>query len=420
MDLENNYMKTCPPARTEFSLWKLLRNILFSSGKDLETSMAARLGASRVIIADAWVKMLAEGLRSIAAGKEQKEIILPTYSCNEFTKAILLADLIPAYAPLDEQCRLSVQAIESVYNSNTLAVLSVNNTGVISDLMNIRNWCDSHRCLMIEDAGYTFPGTDENGRTFGSFGHAAIINMSEGKTIPCGGAAWVINDPSFISVFSGLAAEIQSQAPKSNPAEYLKLLIYRLGSSMTGYALYKLLKSMFGGDLKARFSSEPSRLSEDYASGNLSMKNNRMVLDEAHAMNLQKIPLRPWNRVRQSCALLILEQTAQIRASRVLRLHWWKKNLGDSVIWLSLPADAMPVKQPFLLQQGRFNPAEITELAWSGIKKQYPVSWPMYQISRKHDKRFYEEVYTLPLHSGVSEASVRKLSAWLVQRIQVK
>jgi hypothetical protein len=413
-------MRPCPPARTEFSLWKLLRNILFSSGKDLETNMAAHLGASQVIIADAWVKMLAEGLRSIAEGKEQKEIILPTYSCNEFTKAILLADLIPAYAPLDEYCSLSVQAIESVFNSNTLAVLSVNNTGVISDLFNIRKWCDSHGCLMIEDAGYTFPGADENGKTFGGFGHAAIINMSEGKTIPCGGAAWVINDPSLKTVFSGLAAEIQSQTPKSNPAEFLKLLIYRLGSSSTGYALYKFLKNTFGGDLKARFSSEPSRLSEDYDSGNLSMKNNQMMLDESHAMNLQRNPLRPWNRVRQSCALLILEQTTQIRTNRVLRLLWWKKYLGDSVVWLSLPADAMPVKQPFLLPQGRLTPAEITELAWSGIKKQYPVSWPMYQISKKHDKRFYEEVYTLPLHSGVSEASVRQLSVWLVQRIQLK
>jgi hypothetical protein len=397
-----------------------MRNVLFSSGKDLETSMAARLGASQVIIADAWVKMLAEGLRCMAAGKEQKEIILPTYSCNEFTKAILLADLIPVYVPLDEHCCLSVQAVESVYNSNTLAVLSVNNTGVVSDLTGLRNWCDSHPCWMIEDAGYTFPGTDENGKIFGSFGHATIINMSEGKTIPCGGAAWVINDPSLVPLFSRLAAEIRSQAPKSNPAEYLKLFIYRLGSSMTGYALYKLLKNAFGGDLKARFSSEPSRLSEDYASGNLSMNNNRMVLDEAHAVNLQRNPLRPWNRVRQSCALGILEQTAEIRESRVLRLQWWKKYLGDSVLWLSLPAEAMPVKQPFLLPQGRFTAAEIAELAWSGIKKQYPVSWPMYQISKMHDKRFYEEVYTLPLHSGVSEASVRQLSAWLVQRIQMK
>lgn len=410
-------MRSNPPARTEFSLWKLIKALFISTESGLESLLEQRLSARKVIIADAWVKLLSEGLRCIAEGHEQKEIILPAYSCNEFTKAILLADLIPVYADLDEDCHLTAEAVESRFGKNTLAVLSVNNTGVVSDLNSLRNWCDAHHCPMIEDAGYSFLGRDENGKAFGTFGHASIINMSEGKTIPCGGAAWVINDPGLLSSFSTLSSEIQSQAPKSNPAEFLKLFIYRLGASGPGFSLYRILKNVFGGDLKARFSSEPSRLSEDYASGNLYLENNSMKLEASHAKNLQSSPLRPWNRVRQGCAILIMEHADAIRESRRKRINWWKKYLGDSVVWLSLPADAMPVKQPFLLPHGKFIAAEIQDLAWKGIKKQYPVSWPMYRIAQHHDKKFYEEVYTLPLHSGISERGIRKMSEFIRQRI---
>lgn len=405
----------CPPAQTSFSILKVITGM--SKANILEQEMASYLGADLVFIGDAWVNVLAEGLRCLPGMETKQEVILPVYSCNEFTKAILLAGLKPVYAPLDDSCRLAVGSVEKYITENTLAVLSVNNTGVASDLSALREFCENHSVWMLEDAGYTFLGSDMDGRPYGSFGHAAVINMSEGKTIPCGGAAWAVNDKRLTTAFETLAHKISTAAPRSDAAELLSLLIYKTGASTPGFTLYRLLRSMTSTDLKNLFSSEPSRQAEHYESGNLQLEDGIIKMDAGHEAQLKAITIRPWNNARKSAARLIMLQAESIRNRRNRNLQLWKAALEGSVRLLELPDNAMPVKQPFLLPQGLFSKTEIGKLAWQGIKKQYPPSWPMAGIRAAHDQLFYGQAYTLPLHTALSRRRIRKLAAIIKTRV---
>lgn len=405
---------SCPPARTSFNLWSLIAGL--GQSKKLEQEMASYLGSLQVLIGDAWVNMLAEGLRCLAAKDIRNEVILPAYSCNEFTKAILLAGLRPVYAPLEHDGKMYVSALQSLVNKNTLAILSVNNTGVASDLTDLRRYCDLNSLWMVEDAGYTFLGKDDEGKPFGSFGHAAVVNLSEGKTIPCGGAAWALNDKRTVEIFAPLAKHLAATSPRTNLSEIISLLIYKAGSSTIGFTVYRILKSMIGHDLKSLFSAEPSRHNENYASGNLFWHKGHIMMDAHHEKHLEAITIRPWNKIRKSCARQIMHKAESIRHMRKLKLAAWKKELGDAFQWIDLPNNAMPVKQPFRLPKHLFTKAEIEQIAWQGVKKQYPPSWPMADIGSEHDRRFYEQIYTLPLHDGLSRKRIRKLARILKTR----
>lgn len=407
-------LTSCPPARTSVNLWGVISGM--GDSHQLEQEMASSLGSMQVLIGDAWVNVLAEGLRCLAASSDRNEVILPAYSCNEFTKAILLAELTPVYAPLNHDGKMYVSSFQDLVNKNTLAVLAVNNTGVVSDLAELRNYCDQHAIWLVEDAGYTFLGKDKDGRPFGSFGHAAVINLSEGKTIPCGGAAWALNDKRTIEAFAPLAKHLAATSPHSNLREMISLLIYSSGSTIIGFTAYRILKSLIGKDLKSLFSAEPSRTNENYATGNLYWHEGNIMMDAYHEKHLKSITIRPWNRIRKSCAIQILHKAESIRHIRKTKRAEWKNALGDTFQWIDLPDNAMPVKQPFMLPGHLFELAETEKLAWQGVKKQYPPTWPMAGIGSEHDKSFYEQVYTLPLHDGVSRKRIKKLAGVLKKR----
>ncbi len=411
-------LTSCPPARTSFSLWGIVAEMR-EAGK-LEQEIADCLGSRKVIIGDAWVNMLAEGLRCMAQARKKNEVILPAYSCNEFTKAILLAGLKPVYAPLDTHCRLQTSAIESLVTANTLAVLAVNNTGVVSDLTALRVFCDEHSCWLVEDGGYSFLGTDETGKPYGSFGHATVINTSEGKTIPCGGAIWALNSEEMVEVFTSLSERLAGTEPRGKWREFMSLMIYRIGSSIAGFSLYRLLKSIAGRDLKTLLSAEPSRHAENYATGNLHRENGGIVLDPEHVAHLNAITIRPWNAIRKSCARQIIRNAEVIRRKRNQRLQEWKKALGTAFQWIDLPVNCMPVKQPFLMPPGLFTDAEIEQFAWQGVNKQYPTSWPMASTEFENDSLFYEQAFTLPLHDGVSKNRIHRLAAILRSRKKLR
>jgi dTDP-4-amino-4,6-dideoxygalactose transaminase len=394
-----------PPAKASFSWWKA---VLPPTGKvDFPSVVADFLGAPKVIVGDAWVNVLAEGFKGLAKGDKRTKVVLPGYSCNEFVKAILLADLEPLFIDLDTEGKIQTTVLEQLDKTEILALLAVTTSGVVSPLSTLKDWCIANNCFMVEDAGYTFLGEDESGKKYGSFGHVAIVNMSEGKIIPCGGAAWVINESALADRWDDIGQKVAETAPVSNFRESLRLLVYQLGSSKWGYHFYQQLRMLGLKDWKSKFTSEPSRMGENYASGNLEWKDNRIVMDEEHHDQLKKILIRPWNRVRQQCALQILKDRKKLMKERKRLVELYRKLLEFPA--LELPQNAMPVRLPILLNVPLDSPEIIKNLASGGIKKQYPPSWPMYQLPLPNSQKYYREAFSLPLHHSVSDSDIRKI-----------
>lgn len=393
-----------PPAKALFSWWSA---VLPSAEKvDFPSALASFLGAPKVLVGDAWVNVLAEGFKGLAKGDKRKKVVLPGYSCNEFVKAILLANLEPLFVDIDAKGRIQTAALESIDHREVLALLAVNTSGVISPLEELRSWCDAHDCYLVEDAGYTFLGEGKNGKKYGSFGHVAIINMSEGKIIPCGGAAWVINEAALLEKFHFLEEMLTVNKPVSNTKEAIRLAVYRLGSSLWGYHAYQLLRKLGLGDWKSRLTSEPSRLGENYATGDLEWVGDEIQINKTHQDHLSNIIIRPWNRVRQQCASSILRNRKKLLMQRQQMLECYRKKLQS--LPLDIPETAMPVRLPIFLSISQNDHELIQKLADSGIKKQYPASWPMYRLPLPNSRKFYEQAFTLPLHESVRIKDIEK------------
>ena len=89
--------------------------------------------------------------------------------------------------------------------------------------------------ICVEDANYTFLGrSDHDGRRFGSYGHYAVLNFSQGKKIPVGGGAVVTNIDAGVSAIEAVGARIARAPANSTLRELVNLLIYRAGSSPLG------------------------------------------------------------------------------------------------------------------------------------------------------------------------------------------
>lgn len=390
-----------PPAKANFSWWSVLFDHFFKPKADFNQELKKLLGAEAVWVGDAWVIMLAEGLKSLALGSTKKQIVLPAYSCNEFVKAILLANLEPVFVDIAEDGRFSVDCLDNVDTHQVLALLAVNTSGVVGELDGLLAWADQHGCYLVEDAGYSFLGEDLHGKPYGSWGHATIINMSEGKIIPCGGAAWLVKTAELAERGKKQFMPLLQTKPKSNLVEAVHLAIYAIGSSRYVYHLYQLMRKWGLADWKAMLTTEPTRVGENYETGDLAMVDDQVRLSNVHAEHLRSIQPRPWNNIRQTCALQVISNESKLKQDRHLRLQWWKNQQLNGVHFLPTPPDAMPVKCPVLIDCKGFNDAQLNELAALGIKKQYPSTWPMYDLDAPFSRLFYEQAYTLPVHEGI-------------------
>jgi len=400
-----------PPAKTSFNWLRVVLDSLVSS-ENFASQLRSYLSAQQVIIGDSWVPLLAKGLKSLQVDLLRRKIIVPGYCCNEFIKAILLAGMEPFYIDTNARGEMEVSGFESVDPSEILAVLVVNTSGVISDHNSIRAWCEKNNCWLVEDAGYTILGIDQNGAPFGSLGHVAVINMSEGKIFPCGGAAWVINDKRLIGSCNSLEESINFQSPRSIFSEAIQLFIYNVGSSKWGFHIYQLLRKFGLSDLKQKFSSEPSRYNENYMTGELEWENRSIQLTSQHRKELEQIRIRPWNRVRNQCATAILSRHSNIRLVRLKKVELYKKYLGE--LLLPVPAIGMPIKLPILLPENVTKSSEFSGLSKYGVKKQYPSTWPMATLPLSNSVRFYHQSYTLPLHDSIDNECIRKICTDLV------
>lgn len=400
-----------PPAKANFSWWSVLFDHFFKPKADFNQELKKLLGAEAVWVGDAWVIMLAEGLKSLAFGSTKKQIILPAYSCNEFVKAILLANLEPVFVDIAEDGRFSVDCLDNLDTHQVLALLAVNTSGVVGDLDGLLAWSDQHGCYLVEDAGYSFLGEELSGKPFGSWGHATIINMSEGKIIPCGGAAWLVKTAELAERGKKQFLSLQQTKPKSNLSEAVHLAIYAIGSSLYVYHLYQLMRKWGLADWKAMLTTEPSRLGENYETGDLAMVEGQIKLTNAHAENLRSIHPRPWNNFRQSCAIQVLKTANKLKNNRNLRIQWWMNQELPNVRFLKLPNAGMPVKFPVLIDLGGCTASQLALLAACGIKKQYPSTWPMFGVAPPFSRMFYEQAYTLPIHEGILLEDVEAYAA---------
>jgi dTDP-4-amino-4,6-dideoxygalactose transaminase len=90
-----------------------------------------------------------------------------------------------------------VEDYESAITEKTVALIAVNYAGGSSDLVKVRELCNQHGLVMVEDAAQSL-GSSYDSKPCGSFGHLSTLSFHATKNIQCGeGGALIVNDQKY-------------------------------------------------------------------------------------------------------------------------------------------------------------------------------------------------------------------------------
>lgn len=403
-----------PPAVSDVFLPTVALRLLRGDTSSLEEAICRFVGSRAATTGSSWVVVLGLLLEELATRNPGKrEVVVPSYSCNEFTKAALLAGLEPRYVDVKSDLAADPEAIAGGFTARTLAAFSINNVGRESENGRIRALCDQRGVFCIEDATYTFLGrSDHDGRRFGSYGHYAVLNFSEGKIVPVGGGAVLTNVSDGIAVIDAVRARVARVPATATWRELLSLAIYRAGSSRLGYTAYRLLRELTGADLKKRLSMEPTRADElghDLARD----ERGRIVFRPGRERALkQQSGLRPLGRAKQLCGVVIIENEERVRASRTRRYRAFRDALtaAGAIEVLPYPIDGTCIKAPVIMHRD-ISTAEQAALDRLGVIRGYSADYPTYgDPSFPMSNRFFDHLFTLPLHRYVDDRTITEIA----------
>ena len=406
-----------PPAVSDVFLPAVALRVLRRDPRTLDDAICAFLGCRAATTGSSWVFVLGLLLEELAARHPgRREIVLPSYSCNEFTKAALLAGLEPRYVDVRSDLAADPEAIARAFTARTLAAFAINNVGRESENGRIRDLCDARGVLCIEDATYTFLGrSDHDGRRFGSYGHYAVLNFSEGKIVPVGGGAVLPNLADGVAVIAAVRARV-AHAP-ATPAwrELFSFVIYRAGSSRVGYTAYRWLRELTGTDLKKRLSMEPTR-AEEVGHDLERDARGRVVFRPGREQALKaQSALRPLGRAKHLCGVLIIENEARVRTSRARRYDAFRRALTSTTTLqlLPYPVDGTCIKAPVIVDRD-VSATEQRALDRLGVIRGYSSDYPTYgDPAFPRSNRFFDRLFTLPLHRYVDDRTIDEIARTL-------
>lgn len=135
----------------------------------------------------------------IAAGiAPGDEVITTPLTFAASANCILYCGGTPVFADIDpDTYNIDPESIEAHVTEKTKAVIAVDYTGQAVDIKRIREICDRHHLIFIEDAAHAI-GTKYNGEPVGSLADMTCFSFHPVKTITAGeGGAITTNDVEF-------------------------------------------------------------------------------------------------------------------------------------------------------------------------------------------------------------------------------
>jgi dTDP-4-amino-4,6-dideoxygalactose transaminase len=164
-------------------------------GRRVEARLAARLGASRVLLTTSGTHALELALLALGIGPGQ-EVICPSFTFVSSANAVLRVGARPVFADIEERTLgLDPADVEPRVTPHTVALLPVHYAGVAPDMGALLDLARRHGLRLVEDAAQGL-GATWRGRALGTLGDAGCLSFHETKNVTCGeGGALVVGDP---------------------------------------------------------------------------------------------------------------------------------------------------------------------------------------------------------------------------------
>src|SRR5690606_7594757 len=112
-------------------------------------------------------------------------------------EAVMMLGAIPVLVDIDDTLTLDINAVKAAITSKTKAIMPVHMCGSMANLEALRNICDAHQLILVEDACQAVGGFYQ-GKPLGSYGDVGCFSFDSVKVITCGeGGAVITNNSKY-------------------------------------------------------------------------------------------------------------------------------------------------------------------------------------------------------------------------------
>ncbi|MBL7473327.1 DegT/DnrJ/EryC1/StrS family aminotransferase [Robertkochia sediminum] len=163
---------------------------------ELEAALCRRMEVNHAQLVSSGTAALTVALASAGVGAGD-EVIMPTFTFVASFESVLAIGAVPVLVDIDDTLTLDPKAVAAAITPRTKVVMPVHMCGSMADLDALKELCDKHDILLIEDACQAIGGTYK-GKPLGSIGDLGCFSFDYVKTITCGeGGALITNNETY-------------------------------------------------------------------------------------------------------------------------------------------------------------------------------------------------------------------------------
>ncbi|MBA3673873.1 MAG: DegT/DnrJ/EryC1/StrS family aminotransferase [Chitinophagaceae bacterium] len=160
--------------------------------KELEEKICNTFGCKHAQLTSSGTSALTTALAALGIGFGD-EVIMPAFTFVASFEAVISVGAIPVLVDIDESLTLDINAAKNAVTSKTKCIMPVHMCGSMADIDALKNICDEHKLILLEDACQSI-GATYKGKYVGTIGNAGTFSFDFVKTITCGEGGAVLTN----------------------------------------------------------------------------------------------------------------------------------------------------------------------------------------------------------------------------------
>ena len=193
--------------------------------KELEYAIQSRFDVKHTQLLSSGTAAVSLALASAGIGSGD-EVIMPCFTFVASFEAILMLGAVPILVDIDNTLTLDIESVQTAITPKTKAIMPVHMCGSMANLDALKQICDLHNLVLIEDACQAIGGTYK-GKPLGTIGDLGCFSFDFVKTVTCGeGGVVITNNKEFYTHANQFSDHGHDHLGKDRGAESHPILGY--------------------------------------------------------------------------------------------------------------------------------------------------------------------------------------------------
>ena len=193
--------------------------------KELEYAIQSRFDVKHAQLLSSGTAAVSLALASAGIGSGD-EVIMPCFTFVASFEAILMLGAVPILVDIDNTLTLDIESVQAAITPKTKAIMPVHMCGSMANLDALKQICDLHNLVLIEDACQAIGGTYK-GKQLGTIGDLGCFSFDFVKTVTCGeGGVVITNNKEFYTHANQFSDHGHDHIGKDRGAESHPILGY--------------------------------------------------------------------------------------------------------------------------------------------------------------------------------------------------